>query len=126
MDARQQIHFATGEGSQATHAKKLSLVTTGVLVQAWWDLLGDVSVLIFDEIHIRSTAYSNLFHMVLPLMRRGTLKLTVMSATMHLDPALQFFSGVDISLVEIAGRRYPLYVFEPEDIFEFPGTSDTI
>ena len=53
------------------------------------------------------------------MVRDQKLKLVVMSATLSLTPMLGFFAHAGVAVVEIQGRQFPLYVFEPEEDAEF-------
>ena len=119
MSAHGKLNLATGAVSKYVRHHQLSLVTTGVLVVAWWDITEDATILIFDEAHIRSVAYSNLFQMVLPFVREKKLKLVVMSATLQAGPLIRFFESAKVGVMEVPGRRFSLYVFEPEEDLEF-------
>ena len=90
MDGRPYISLLTGSvtrhASQSTsRCSRLTLMTCGVLVKMWWDVMPDVVALVFDEAHIRSLAYSDLFQMVKPLLAESKIKLLVMSATLCLS-----------------------------------------
>ena len=114
MDARGCIHLASSDYTAPGKRNHLSLMSLGVLVQAWWDIVEDMAALICDEAHIRSLSYSHLFRLLLPRVLMGRLKVVVMSATLSLSDLQSFFSGVDMAVVDIRARQYPIYRFEPE------------
>ena len=94
MDAHGQIRLATGRVSERGQSAWLVLMTARVLVQMWWELVKRPTIMIFDEAHIRSTAYSELFQMVLPMVSEKRVKLVVMSATLNNDTLADLFADV--------------------------------
>lgn len=114
MEAHKEVHLATGQGSFPKKACRLALMTTGVLMNAWWEVIPKMTVLILDEVHIRSIEYTNLFQMVKRLLQERSFKLIIMSATLHISKWQTFFQEFSPSVLEISGRQFPLFVFEPE------------
>ena len=114
MDAWHWIHLATGRDKASVAGYTCAMFTTGVLVTAWWDVVQYFSVLIYDESHDRSTSYSELFNMVKPFVDKNKFKLIVMSATLNPSKVYDFFGPSNCNTVNLEGRLYPLYRFEPE------------
>ena len=85
MDASGQIQLATGRVSRLGKSDWFVLMTAGVLLHMWGDIVKHPTIMIFDEAHLRTTPYSELFHMVLPMVRDKRIKLVVMSATLNSD-----------------------------------------
>ena len=75
------------------------------------DIVKHPTIMIFDEAHLRTTPYSELFHMVLPMVRDKRIKLVVMSATLNSATLVIFFADVTRSVVRVKGRQFPLHVF---------------
>ena len=94
-------------------------MTAGVLLHMWGDIVEHPTIMIFDEAHLRTTPYSELFHMVLPMVRNKHVKLVVVSATLNSATLVIFFAGVTHSIVRVQGRQFPLHVFEPEQDLAF-------
>ena len=67
-------------------------MTASVLLQAWWKIAEQTTIMIFEEVHIRSIAYSELFQMVLPMVRKEHVKLVVMSATLNSETLTVFLT----------------------------------
>lgn len=119
MEAEGWIHLATGREVMWVDEHALGLYTCGVLVQAWWDVIGTAAALIFDEAHIRSVAYTELFELVLPQVRQQRLKLIVMSATMQAGHLESFFGDENCNKLVLDGRRHPLHRFEIAEPIDF-------
>jgi hypothetical protein len=60
MQAPKSIRLATGRDSIPGSMSQFELMTAGVLVIAWWAVVKSTAVLVFDEAHIRSFAYTEL------------------------------------------------------------------
>ena len=88
-------------------------------MSAWWEVEPRLSVLILDEVHIRSVAYPELFQMVWSVVATKQVKLVIMSATLPPLTLEDFFGQENCGRVELRGRLFPLYRFEPAEPWEF-------
>eukprot|EP00959_Pyramimonas_sp_CCMP1952_P004445 93115-Pyramimonas_sp.AAC.1 len=83
-----------------------------------------MATLVCDEAHIRSQSYSHLFRLMMPLVHLGKLEVVIVSATLSLDALQSFCAGVDMAVVDIQARQYPLHRFEPEEDVAFADDAD--
>ncbi|KAI1260499.1 P-loop containing nucleoside triphosphate hydrolase protein [Xylariaceae sp. FL1019] len=117
-----------GENKTGPHTK-ITFVTTGVLLRRLQTSggrtedvvasLADVSHVVIDEVHERSLDTDFLLSIIRDVLKkRKDLKLVLMSATLDAAAFKGYFTseGLDVGLVEIAGRTYPVEDYYLEDI----------
>ena len=82
--------------------------------------LAAVSHVFVDEVHERDLNTDFVLIILRDLLlRRKSLKLVLMSATLNADTFSDYFGGVPT--VEIPGRAYPVTEYRLEDVLEFTG-----
>ena len=103
-----------------TNETKIWFVTTGYLVRllAYYpDMFQSHTHLIIDEVHERSVDGDVLCFLARRLLTRNpTIKLILMSATMHIELYQSYFSGGpeyygDLDCLSVGVRRFPLQIF---------------
>ncbi|KAI0855442.1 DEAD/DEAH box helicase [Xylaria cubensis] len=117
-----------GENKTSSHTK-ITFVTTGVLlrrlqtsggrIQDVEASLADVSHIVIDEVHERSLDTDFLLSIIRDVLtQRGDLKLVLMSATLDAAAFQNYFAseGLQVGLVEIAGRTFPVEDYYLDDI----------
>ncbi len=127
----------TIRGESKTSAKtKITFVTTGVLLRRLQvsggrtehvvASLADVSHVVVDEVHERSLDTDFLLTILRDALRqRRDLKLILMSATLDSSTFKDYFvrDGLEVGMVEIAGRTYPVEDFYLDDVLRATGFS---
>ncbi|KAI1753495.1 DEAD/DEAH box helicase [Xylaria castorea] len=117
-------------GETRTSAQtKITFVTTGVLlrrlqtsggrIQDVEASLADVSHIVIDEVHERSLDTDFLLSIIRDVLKqRRDLKLVLMSATLDAAAFKSYFAseGLQVGLVEIAGRTFPVEDYYLDDI----------
>ncbi|KAI0490635.1 DEAD/DEAH box helicase [Xylaria cf. heliscus] len=117
-------------GETKTSAQtKITFVTTGVLlrrlqtsggrIQDVEASLADVSHIVIDEVHERSLDTDFLLSIIRDVLKqRRNLKLVLMSATLDAAAFKSYFTseGLQVGLVEIAGRTFPVEDYYLDDI----------
>ncbi|KAI0407444.1 P-loop containing nucleoside triphosphate hydrolase protein [Xylaria palmicola] len=120
----------TIRGENKTSAQtKITFVTTGVLLRRLQTSggriedvaasLADVSHIVIDEVHERSLDTDFLLSIVRDVLKqRRDLKLILMSATLDAATFERYFTseGLQVGLVEIAGRTFPVEDYYLDDI----------
>ncbi|KAJ8128969.1 hypothetical protein O1611_g4667 [Lasiodiplodia mahajangana] len=117
-----------GENKTSTETK-ITFVTTGVLLrrlqtsggqtQDVITSLADVSHIVIDEVHERSLDTDFLLSIIRDVLKwRRDLKLVLMSATLDAAAFKSYFTseGLQVGLVEIAGRTFPVEDYYLDDI----------
>lgn len=105
--------------SKITDETRLVYATTGIVMRMLErsDGLGDITHLIFDEVHERSLESDFLLIVLRKLMvRRPTLKVVLMSATVDAGRFSQYLGGAPI--MTIPGRSFPVTAKYLEDAIE--------
>ncbi|KAJ2991400.1 hypothetical protein NUW58_g2524 [Xylaria curta] len=119
---------------------KITFVTTGVLLRRLQTSggrtedvgasLADVSHIVIDEVHERSLDTDFLLSITRDVLKqRRDLKLVLMSATLDAAAFKSYFTseGLQVGLVEIAGRTFPVEDYYLDDIIRmtnFTGEND--
>ncbi|KAL2879399.1 putative ATP-dependent RNA helicase ucp12 [Colletotrichum sp. CLE4] len=130
-----EIGYAIRGENRRSNNTKITFVTTGVLLRRLQTSggkiedvaasLADVSHIVIDEVHERSLDTDFLLTIVREVMktRRNLLKLVLMSATLDAASFNYYFTsqGLDVGMVEIAGRTYPVDDFYLDDIINMTG-----
>ncbi|TGJ80207.1 hypothetical protein E0Z10_g8562 [Xylaria hypoxylon] len=120
----------TIRGENKTSAQtKITFMTTGVLLRRLQTSggrtqdviasLADVSHIVIDEVHERSLDTDFLLSIIRDVLKeRKDLKLVLMSATLDAATFTNYFTseGLQVGLVEIAGRTFPVEDYYLEDI----------
>jgi ATP-dependent RNA helicase DHX57 len=117
-----------GENKTSVHTK-ITFVTTGVLLRRLQTSggrtedvvasLADVSHVVIDEVHERSLDTDFLLSIIRDVLKqRKDLKLLLMSATLDAAAFSGYFTseGLEVGLVEIAGRTFPVEDYYLDDI----------
>ena len=105
--------------SRITPQTKLVYATTGILIRMLEqsDDLGDVSHLILDEVHERSIECDFLLIVLRKLIvRRPSLKVILMSATVNAEKFAAYFDGAPI--LSVPGRTFTVEAKYLEDVLE--------
>ncbi|KAI1111081.1 DEAD/DEAH box helicase [Nemania sp. NC0429] len=117
-----------GENKTSTQTK-ITFMTTGVLLRRLQTSggqtqdvvasLADVSHIVIDEVHERSLDTDFLLSIIRDVLnQRRDLKLVLMSATLDATAFKSYFTseGLQVGLVEIAGRTFPVEDYYLDDI----------
>ncbi|MBL8029260.1 MAG: ATP-dependent helicase HrpB [Fibrobacteres bacterium] len=108
----EEIGFITRYEQAVSSATKVFFITEGILPRRLLSdsLLGDVSVVIFDEFHERSLTTDLGLALIKRIQdnERPELNVVVMSATLDTGPLSEFLTGA--SIVESMGSMYPVDV----------------
>ncbi|KAI1432641.1 P-loop containing nucleoside triphosphate hydrolase protein [Xylaria sp. CBS 124048] len=124
-------------GENKTSAQtKITFVTTGVLLRRLQTSggqtqdvvasLADVSHIVIDEVHERSLDTDFLLSIIRDVLKqREDLKLVLMSATLDATAFKSYFTfeGLQVGLVEISGRTFPVEDYYLDDIIRMTGFS---
>ncbi|KAI1124534.1 DEAD/DEAH box helicase [Nemania abortiva] len=115
---------------------KITFVTTGVLLRRLQTSggqtrdvvasLADVSHIVIDEVHERSLDTDFLLSIIRDVLKqRMDLKLVLMSATLDAAAFKNYFTseGLQVGLVEIAGRTFPVEDYYLDDIIRMTNFS---
>ncbi|WYZ38980.1 hypothetical protein EsH8_III_000894 [Colletotrichum jinshuiense] len=130
-----EVGFAIRGESRRSSNTKITFVTTGVLLRRLQTSggriedvaasLADVSHIVIDEVHERSLDTDFLLTIVREVMkmRKDLLRLVLMSATLDAASFNYYFTsqGLDVGMVEIAGRTYPVDDYYLDDIINMTG-----
>ncbi|KAI2641453.1 P-loop containing nucleoside triphosphate hydrolase protein [Hypomontagnella submonticulosa] len=132
----QEVGYAIRGENKNGPQTKITFVTTGVLLRRLQTSggktedvvasLADVSHVVIDEVHERSLDTDFLLSIIRDVLkRRRDLKLVLMSATLDAATFQDYFTseGLQVGLVEIAGRTYPVEDYYLDDIIRMTGFS---
>ncbi|KAF6831859.1 ATP-dependent RNA helicase ucp12 [Colletotrichum plurivorum] len=131
----EEVGYAIRGENRRSNQTRITFVTTGVLLRRLQTSggriedvaasLADVSHIVIDEVHERSLDTDFLLTIVREVMRmrKDLLKLVLMSATLDAASFKTYFtsSGLDVGLVEISGRTYPVEDYYLDDIVSMTG-----
>ncbi|KAI2778624.1 P-loop containing nucleoside triphosphate hydrolase protein [Daldinia loculata] len=125
----QEVGYTIRGENKTSSQTKITFVTTGVLLRRLQTSggrtedvaasLADVSHVVIDEVHERSLDTDFLLSIVRDVLKqRRDLKLVLMSATLDAATFQSYFTseGLQVGLVEIAGRTYPVEDYYLDDI----------
>lgn len=113
------IGYAIRMESKTSHTTRVTFVTTGVLLRMLQESpnLDHLDCLILDEVHERTMDLDLLFIALKRLrMRRGSLKIVLMSATVDATKFSSYFANAPV--LNIPGRTFPVQVGYLEDAIE--------
>ncbi|KAI1849478.1 hypothetical protein JX266_004973 [Neoarthrinium moseri] len=124
-----EVGYSIRGENKVSAQTKITFVTTGVLLRRLQTSggrtedvvasLADVSHVVIDEVHERSLDTDFLLSIIRDVLRRRKdLKLVLMSATLDAATFKNYFTseGLQVGLVEIAGRTYPVEDYYLDDI----------
>ncbi|KAH6649156.1 P-loop containing nucleoside triphosphate hydrolase protein [Truncatella angustata] len=124
-----EVGYSIRGENKVSNQTKITFVTTGVLLRRLQTSggrtedvvasLADVSHVVIDEVHERSLDTDFLLSIIRDVLkRRKDLKLVLMSATLDAATFRNYFTseGLQVGLVEIAGRTYPVEDYYLDDI----------
>lgn len=124
-----EVGYSIRGENKVSKNTKITFVTTGVLLRRLQTSggrtedvvasLADVSHIIIDEVHERSLDTDFLLSIIRDvLQRRKDLRLVLMSATLDAATFMNYFAseGLQVGLVEIAGRTFPVEDYYLDDI----------
>ncbi|KAI0834706.1 P-loop containing nucleoside triphosphate hydrolase protein [Hypoxylon sp. FL0890] len=125
----QEVGYSIRGENKTSSQTKITFVTTGVLLRRLQTSggrtedvvasLADVSHVVIDEVHERSLDTDFLLSIIREVLkRRKDLKLVLMSATLDAATFQSYFTseGLQVGLVEIAGRTFPVEDYYLDDI----------
>ncbi|OTA99649.1 hypothetical protein M426DRAFT_324969 [Hypoxylon sp. CI-4A] len=125
----QEVGYSIRGENKTSAQTKITFVTTGVLLRRLQTSgrktedvvasLADVSHVVIDEVHERSLDTDFLLSIIRDVLkRRKDLKLVLMSATLDAATFQNYFTseGLQVGLVEIAGRTFPVEDYYLDDI----------
>ncbi|KAI2615956.1 P-loop containing nucleoside triphosphate hydrolase protein [Hypoxylon sp. NC1633] len=125
----QEVGYTIRGENKTSSQTKITFVTTGVLLRRLQTSggrtedvvasLADVSHVVIDEVHERSLDTDFLLSIIRDVLkRRKDLKLVLMSATLDAATFQDYFTseGLQVGLVEIAGRTFPVEDYYLDDI----------
>lgn len=135
----QEVGYTIRGENKTSPQTKITFVTTGVLLRRLQTSggrtedvvasLADVSHVVIDEVHERSLDTDFLLSIIRDVLkRRKDLKLVLMSATLDAATFQNYFTseGLEVGLVEIAGRTFPVEDYYLDDIIQMTGfTADS-
>ncbi|KAI1101951.1 P-loop containing nucleoside triphosphate hydrolase protein [Jackrogersella minutella] len=135
----QEVGYTIRGESKISPQTKITFVTTGVLLRRLQTSggrtedvvasLADVSHVVIDEVHERSLDTDFLLSIIRDVLKqRKDLKLILMSATLDAATFQDYFTseGLQVGLVEIAGRTFPVEDYYLDDIIRMTNfTPDT-
>jgi ATP-dependent RNA helicase DHX57 len=124
-----EVGYTIRGENKTSSQTKITFVTTGVLLRRLQTSggrtedvvasLADVSHVVIDEVHERSLDTDFLLSIVRDVLKqRRDLKLILMSATLDAATFRNYFTseGLQVGMVEIAGRTYPVEDYYLDDI----------
>ncbi|KAL7625279.1 putative ATP-dependent RNA helicase ucp12 [Parahypoxylon ruwenzoriense] len=124
-----EVGYSIRGENKTSPQTKITFVTTGVLLRRLQTSggrtedvvasLADVSHVVIDEVHERSLDTDFLLSIIRDVLkRRKDLKLVLMSATLDATTFQSYFAseGLQVGLVEIAGRTFPVDDYYLDDI----------
>ncbi|KAI0122979.1 P-loop containing nucleoside triphosphate hydrolase protein [Xylariales sp. AK1849] len=129
-----EVGYSIRGDNKTSNQTKITFVTTGVLLRRLQTSggrtedvvasLADVSHVVIDEVHERSLDTDFLLSIIRDVLkRRKDLKLILMSATLDAATFKNYFisEGLDVGMVEISGRTYPVDDYYLDDIIRMTG-----
>lgn len=130
-----EVGYAIRGENRMSRQTRITFVTTGILLRRLQTSggkvedvvasLADVSHVVIDEVHERSLDTDFLLTILREVMktRKDLIKLVLMSATLDAASFKDYFAsqGLDVGLVEIPGRTYPVEDFYLDDIVSMTG-----
>ena len=129
-----EVGYSIRGETKSSKDTKITFVTTGVLLRRLQTSggriedviasLANVSHVVIDEVHERSLDTDFLLSIMRDVLkRRKDLKLVLMSATLDAATFRDYFTtkGLEVGLVEIAGRTYPVEDYYLDDIIRMTG-----
>ncbi|RYP20421.1 hypothetical protein DL765_002797 [Monosporascus sp. GIB2] len=129
-----EVGYSIRGENKTSHETKITFVTTGVLLRRLQTSggstddvvasLANVSHVVLDEVHERSLDTDFLLSIIRDVLKkRKDLKLVLMSATLDAATFKNYFAteGLEVGLVEIAGRTYPVEDYYLDDIIQITG-----
>lgn len=130
-----EIGYAIRGESRRSKDTRITFVTTGVLLRRLQTSggrvedvaasLADVSHVVIDEVHERSLDTDFLLNLIRDVMKakKDMLKLILMSATLDAATFKNYFAseGLDVGMVEIEGRTFPVDEFYLDDVIRMTG-----
>ncbi|KAF2966837.1 hypothetical protein GQX73_g6746 [Xylaria multiplex] len=124
-----EVGYSIRGENKTSSQTKITFVTTGVLLRRLQTSggrtqdviasLADVSHIVIDEVHERSLDTDFLLSIIRDVLKeRKDLKLVLMSATLDAATFKTYFTseGLQVGLVEISGRTFPVEDYYLEDI----------
>lgn len=124
-----EVGYSIRGENKTSMQTKITFVTTGVLLRRLQTSggqtqdvvasLADVSHIVIDEVHERSLDTDFLLSIIRDVLKqRRDLKLVLMSATLDATAFKSYFTseGLQVGLVEIAGRTFPVEDYYLDDI----------
>ena len=123
---RSLVGYAIRLESQITAQTRLIYATTGIVMRMLErsDDLGDITHLVLDEVHERTIDGDFLLIVLRKLMlRRPTLKVILMSATVNAEHFSKYLG--DAPILNVPGRTFPVKTKFLEDAIEAPNYGDT-
>lgn len=125
----QEVGYTIRGENKTSHQTKITFMTTGVLLRRLQTSggktddvvasLADISHVVIDEVHERSLDTDFLLSIIRDVLKkRRDLKLVLMSATLDAATFQGYFTseGLQVGLVEISGRTYPVEDYYLDDI----------
>jgi len=123
---RSLVGYAIRLESQVSQNTKLVFATTGIVLRMLesHDGFQDVTHIIVDEVHERSIETDFLLIILRSLvMRRPSLKVVLMSATVDSQKFSKYFGAAPV--IQVPGRTFPVETRYLEDAIELTGYSNT-
>ncbi|RWA07740.1 hypothetical protein EKO27_g7362 [Xylaria grammica] len=124
-----EVGYSIRGENKTSSQTKITFMTTGVLLRRLQTSggrtqdvvasLADISHIVIDEVHERSLDTDFLLSIIRDVLKiRKDLKLVLMSATLDAATFKTYFTseGLQVGLVEIAGRTFPVEDYYLEDI----------
>ena len=111
----EEVGYTIRGASKTSPRTKITFMTTGVLLRRLQQssspqkALDGISHVFVDEVHERSLDTDFLLALLKNVMRRTSLKIVLMSATVDADIFSSYFGGPEkVARVHIEGRTYPV------------------
>lgn len=131
----EEVGYSIRGETRKSSQTRITFVTTGVLLRRLQTSGGriedviasmaDVSHVVIDEVHERSLDTDFLLTIIGEVMsaRKDAIKLVLMSATLDAASFEHYFAsrGLNVGLVEISGRTYPVDDYYLDDVVSMTG-----